>query len=64
MRICYVISKLIGGEITRILMESKSDYEAIFKSARSVTRGPRAKDKERKKYGLKKARYVFQFYKR
>ena len=48
--------------ITRALMESNADYRAILKPAGLVTRDPRAK--ERKKYGLKKARRAPQFSKR
>lgn len=48
--------------ITRALMEVNPDYRATLKSAGLVTRDPRAK--ERKKYGLKKARRAPQFSKR
>jgi len=48
--------------ITRALMEANPDYRAILKPAGLVTRDPRAK--ERKKYGLKKARRAPQFSKR
>ena len=48
--------------ITRALMEVNPDYRAILKPAGLVTRDPRAK--ERKKYGLKKARRAPQFSKR
>lgn len=48
--------------ITRALMEVNPDYRAILKPAGLVTRDPRAK--ERKKYGLKKARKASQFSKR
>ncbi len=48
--------------ITRALMEVNPDYRAILKPAGMVTRDPRAK--ERKKYGLKKARRASQFSKR
>ncbi|MFI3329697.1 MAG: 30S ribosomal protein S9 [bacterium] len=48
--------------ITRALMEIKPDSRAILKPAGLVTRDPRAK--ERKKYGLKKARRASQFSKR
>ena len=48
--------------ITRALMESNADYRAILKPAGLVTRDPRAK--ERKKYGLKKARRAPQVSKR
>ncbi len=48
--------------ITRALMEVNSDYRKVLKPAGFVTRDPRAK--ERKKYGLKKARKASQFSKR
>lgn len=48
--------------ITRALMEANPDYRAVLKPAGLVTRDPRAK--ERKKYGLKKARRASQFSKR
>lgn len=48
--------------ITRALMEVNADYRAVLKPAGMVTRDPRAK--ERKKYGLKKARRAPQFSKR
>ena len=48
--------------ITRALMEVNPDYRAVLKPAGLVTRDPRAK--ERKKYGLKKARKSSQFSKR
>ncbi|MGL4948747.1 MAG: 30S ribosomal protein S9 [Anaeroplasmataceae bacterium] len=48
--------------ITRALMEVNADSRAILKPAGLVTRDPRAK--ERKKYGLKKARRAPQFSKR
>lgn len=48
--------------ITRALMEANADYRAVLKPAGLVTRDPRAK--ERKKYGLKKARRAPQFSKR
>ncbi|MBP3853277.1 MAG: 30S ribosomal protein S9 [Erysipelotrichaceae bacterium] len=48
--------------ITRALMESSDDYRPVLKAAGFVTRDPRAK--ERKKYGLKKARRAPQFSKR
>lgn len=48
--------------ITRALMEANADYRAVLKPAGLVTRDPRAK--ERKKYGLKKARRASQFSKR
>ncbi len=48
--------------ITRALLEASEDYRPVLKSAGFVTRDPRAK--ERKKYGLKKARKAPQFSKR
>ncbi|MCI5582428.1 MAG: 30S ribosomal protein S9 [Anaeroplasma sp.] len=48
--------------ITRALMEVNPDYRAVLKPAGMVTRDSRAK--ERKKYGLKKARRAPQFSKR
>jgi small subunit ribosomal protein S9 len=48
--------------ITRALMEVNADYRKTLKPAGFVTRDPRAK--ERKKYGLKKARKSSQFSKR
>lgn len=48
--------------ITRALMEVNPEYRAVLKPAGMVTRDPRAK--ERKKYGLKKARRAPQFSKR
>ena len=48
--------------ITRALMEVDPDLRKILKPAGMVTRDPRAK--ERKKYGLKKARRAPQFSKR
>ncbi len=48
--------------ITRALMEANPDYRAVLKPAGLVTRDSRAK--ERKKYGLKKARRAPQFSKR
>lgn len=48
--------------ITRALMEASEDYRPVLKAAGFVTRDPRAK--ERKKYGLKKARRAPQFSKR
>ena len=48
--------------ITRALMEVNPDFRAALKPAGLVTRDPRAK--ERKKYGLKKARRAPQFSKR
>ncbi|MBF0578406.1 30S ribosomal protein S9 [Erysipelotrichaceae bacterium RD49] len=48
--------------ITRALMNASEDYRPALKAAGYVTRDPRAK--ERKKYGLKKARRAPQFSKR
>mgnify|MGYP001430068219 FL=1 len=48
--------------ITRALLEVNADLREILKPAGLVTRDPRAK--ERKKYGLKKARRAPQFSKR
>lgn len=48
--------------ITRALMEVNPDFRPTLKKAGLVTRDPRAK--ERKKYGLKKARKSPQFSKR
>ncbi len=48
--------------ITRALMEVNPDYRKTLKPAGFVTRDSRAK--ERKKYGLKKARKASQFSKR
>ncbi|MDD2259011.1 MAG: 30S ribosomal protein S9 [Bacilli bacterium] len=48
--------------ITRALMELNPDFRSVLKKAGMVTRDPRAK--ERKKYGLKKARRAPQFSKR
>lgn len=48
--------------ITRALMQASDDYRPVLKAVGFVTRDPRAK--ERKKYGLKKARRAPQFSKR
>ncbi len=48
--------------ITRALLEVNADYRATLKPAGLITRDPRAK--ERKKYGLRKARRATQFSKR
>lgn len=48
--------------ITRSLLEVNPDYRLVLKKAGMITRDPRAK--ERKKYGLKKARRASQFSKR
>lgn len=68
-----VVCKVQGGGFTgqagairlgiaRALLEANSEYRPILKSAGFLTRDPRAK--ERKKYGLKKARKAPQFSKR
>ena len=68
-----VICKVQGGGFTgqagairlgvaRALLEANSEYRPILKSAGFLTRDPRMK--ERKKYGLKKARKATQFSKR
>ena len=48
--------------IARALLEANSEYRPALKSAGFLTRDPRMK--ERKKYGLKKARRAPQFSKR
>ena len=48
--------------ISRALLEADEDYRPILKTAGFLTRDPRMK--ERKKYGLKKARRAPQFSKR
>ena len=48
--------------ISRALLEVDADYRKVLKSAGLLTRDPRMK--ERKKYGLKKARKASQFSKR
>ena len=68
-----VICKVIGGGFTgqagairhgiaRALLEANSEYRPTLKSNGYLTRDPRMK--ERKKYGLKKARKAPQFSKR
>ena len=68
-----VICKVIGGGYTgqagairhgiaRALNEANSEYKSTLKSNGFLTRDPRMK--ERKKYGLKKARKAPQFSKR
>ena len=52
----------IQDTIVSTLMEVNPEYRAVLKPAGLVTRDPRAK--ERKKYGLKKARKSSQFSKR
>ena len=48
--------------IARALLEANGEYRAVLKAAGFLTRDPRMK--ERKKYGLKKARKSPQFSKR
>ena len=48
--------------ISRALLEVDADYRKVLKSAGLLTRDPRMK--ERRKYGLKKARKASQFSKR
>ena len=48
--------------ISRALLEVDADYRKVLKSAGLLTRDPRMK--ERKKYGIKKARKASQFSKR
>ena len=68
-----VICKVSGGGFTgqagairlgiaRALLEANGEYRAVLKAAGFLTRDPRMK--ERKKYGLKKARKSPQFSKR
>ncbi len=68
-----IVAKVIGGGISgqagairhgiaRALLEANSEYRPILKSNGFLTRDPRMK--ERKKYGLKKARKAPQFSKR
>ena len=68
-----VIAKVVGGGFTgqagavrhgiaRALNEANSEFRPILKSNGFLTRDPRMK--ERKKYGLKKARKAPQFSKR
>ena len=68
-----VIAKVIGGGFTgqagairhgiaRALNEANSEFRPVLKSNGYLTRDPRMK--ERKKYGLKKARKAPQFSKR
>lgn len=55
-------SGAIRHGISRALLEVNPDFRAVLKKAGMLTRDPRAK--ERKKYGLKKARKAPQFSKR
>ena len=68
-----VVCKVIGGGFTgqagairhgiaRALLEANNEYRAVLKSSGFLTRDSRMK--ERKKYGLKKARKAPQFSKR
>ena len=68
-----VIAKVVGGGFTgqagairhgisRALLQANGEYRPTLKSAGFLTRDPRMK--ERKKYGLKKARKAPQFSKR
>jgi small subunit ribosomal protein S9 len=68
-----VVAKLDGGgvagqagalrmAITRALVVYQAELKPVLKSAKLLTRDPR--EKERKKYGQKKARKRFQFSKR
>ena len=68
-----VICKVVGGGFTgqagairhgisRALLEANGEFRPTLKSAGFLTRDPRMK--ERKKYGLKKARKAPQFSKR
>ena len=67
--ICTVEGGGVSGQagairhgISRALLEVDPEYRKILKSAGLLTRDPRMK--ERKKYGLKKARKASQFSKR
>ena len=67
--ICTVTGGGLSGQagavrhgIARALNEANSEYRPTLKSAEFLTRDPRMK--ERKKYGLKKARKAPQFSKR
>ena len=67
--ICKVTGGGISGQagavrhgISRALLESNAEYKVSLKSGGLLTRDPRMK--ERKKYGLKKARKAPQFSKR
>ena len=50
--------------IARALLQSEPETRPALKKAGFLTRDPRAKERERKKYGLKKARRAPQFSKR
>ena len=67
--ICNVYGGGVSGQagairhgISRALLEFNRDLKAVLKKAKFLTRDPRMK--ERKKYGLKKARKAPQFSKR
>ena len=60
--IASVKAGAIRHGISRALLEVDPEYRKILKSAGLLTRDPRMK--ERKKYGLKKARKASQFSKR
>ena len=51
-----------SARIARALLQSNSEYRSVLKKSGFLTRDPRMK--ERKKYGLKKARRAPQFSKR
>ena len=57
-----VIVNVIGLGVARALLEAEENSRPALKKAGFLTRDPRAK--ERKKYGLKKARRAPQFSKR
>lgn len=68
-----VVAKVVGGGFTgqagairhgvaRALLQANEEFRAVLKKAGFLTRDPRMK--ERKKYGLKKARRAPQFSKR
>ena len=56
------IDEYLRHGISRALLEANTEYRPILKSNGFLTRDPRMK--ERKKYGLKKARRAPQFSKR
>ena len=67
--ICTVTGGGVTGQagairhgISRALLQADADYRPVLKKAGYLTRDPRMK--ERKKYGLKKARRASQFSKR
>ena len=66
-RVSHKPNQLSGGEqqrivIARALLKVDGDYRPLLKKAGLLTRDPR--EKERRKYGLKKARKASQFSKR